>query len=111
MGPKDRPQPLPTPDSSDRVPTVGRPQLQPRDMSPTPHRSSTRRVKPGDAGLTATILELLRSANVKLSASTEVNLRRTINQEVGIFETKLENLEDSVSELCSKVDELEIAHS
>jgi hypothetical protein len=82
------------------------------DVSPTPHRFSSLSLKSSkDADLTTTILELLRSNNVKLSTSAEVHLRHTINLKVGVYETELQQFEETVSELHAKIDELEGNHT
>lgn len=54
------------------------------------------------------MLNLLQSDNVLLKSSTREQLRRLINSEVRIYETKLEEFQESVSVLGDQLDKLEI---
>lgn len=97
---------LPTPNSKDGIsrPTF----LRSLEMSPTPHRSYDMEFAPDDdIDLSTTILELLRSNNVVIRASTEVLLRHTVGLAIGAYESKLRISGQTIFDLCKKVDSLE----
>jgi len=74
-----------------------------RDLSsPTPNRKDDT-LPAGNSPLTH-----LQSDNVLLKSSTREQLRRLINSEVRIYETKLEEFQESVSVLGDQLDRLEI---
>jgi len=54
-----------------------------------------------------TVLELIRSDNLKLKASTEVQLRHKIGMKLDVGETKLQRYEETISELCNRLDGME----
>jgi hypothetical protein len=56
---------------------------------------------------TTTVLKLLRSDNITLKASTEAQLRHVIRLKIDIEQTKLRRSEQTISNLCERVDELE----
>jgi hypothetical protein len=77
-------------------------------MSPTPRRFHGIDFESGeDEGLSTIILQLLRSNNVVVRASTEARLRHTITSEIGVYETKLRTSEQTISQLCKRLDGLE----
>ncbi len=100
---------LPTPNSRASGDRTSRPAfLQSLDMSPTPRRFNEVGFKSDeDEDLSVAVLELLRSDNLKLKTSTEVQLRHTINSAVGVYETRLRKSEGTISELRRKLDDLE----
>ncbi len=80
---------LPTPNSRDRMSACNDTASQPRllqslDTSPTPGRFNDRAsLNPeGESDLTTTVLELIRSDNLELKASTEMQLRHEIGLKI-----------------------------
>jgi len=105
---------LPTPKSRDRMSACNDTASQPRllqslDTSPTPGRFNDRtNLNPdGESDLTTTVLELIRSDNPKLKASTELQLRHKIGMKLDVGETKLRRSEETISALRSRLDEME----
>ena len=105
---------LPTPDSREhRVASTNtgseqRP-LQLLDTSPTPGRfkdvaSLGLEI---ESGLTTTVLKLIRSDNLQLKASTEMQLRHEIDLELDLGAARLQRQKETISKLCKRVDELE----
>jgi hypothetical protein len=106
---------LPTPNSGDS--TIARKNVafgwqrqKLLDASPTPSRFN-------DAGfgftehddMTTRVIKLLRSNNIELKASTEVQLRHMISSEVGAYEIKLQKSGEAILELGRRLNELESA--
>jgi hypothetical protein len=79
------------------------------DTSPTPGRFNDRtNLNPdGESDLTTTVLELIRSDNPKLKASTELQLRHKIGMKLDVGETKLRRSEETISALRNRLDEME----
>lgn len=61
----------------------------------------------GESSLALTVLDLIRSDNVELKPSTEIQIRHEINLMVDIGKTKVERYEETISKLHKRVDELE----
>ena len=72
--------------------------LQSADTSPTPGRfyDRTSLYGNGESDLATAILELLRSDNLKLKASTEVQVRHEIGLALDVGETKLRRYEETI---------------
>jgi hypothetical protein len=84
------------------------------DVSPTPIRSSdrssptlTRESSKEESDLTKTILETLRSDNIKLKASTEMQLRHEIELKLDVDNTTLRRYKETISKWGKRIDELE----
>lgn len=91
---------MPTPRSEGKT----SPPISSQGLSPTPHRFKG--VDPEsekDKDFTTAILELLRSSNVVVGASTEVRLRHMIHSEIGVYQTKLRTCEETISDLCQEL--------
>jgi hypothetical protein len=101
-------QSLLTPNTRETISSSNRRVPQLPDMTPTPHRYNDDPFKSeSDTDLTTAIMELLRSDNVELRTSTEVQLQHTIGLGVGVYEAKLRKFEETVAKLRKKLDELE----
>jgi hypothetical protein len=61
----------------------------------------------GESSLTLTVLDLIRSDNVELKPSTEIQIRHEIDLMVDIGKAKVERYEETISKLHKRVDELE----
>lgn len=83
--------------------------LQSLNMSPTPGRFNNRTglSHHGDSDLTTIVLELIRSDNPELKASTEIQLRHEIDLRLDVSETKLRRYEETITELRKRLDEME----
>lgn len=97
---------LSTPNSRDRMTSTNRTTsqlqlLQSADTSPTSGRfyDRTSLYGNGESDLATAILELIRSDNLKLKASTEVQVRHEIGLALDVSETKLRRYEETISEL------------
>lgn len=53
------------------------------------------------------VLELIRSDNLELKVSTEMQLRHEIGLKLDVSETKLRRSKETISELRKRIDELE----
>ncbi len=60
-----------------------------------------------ESGLNMIVLKLIRSENLKLKASTEMQLRHEIDLELDLGATKEQRHKDTISKLCRRIDELE----
>jgi hypothetical protein len=60
-----------------------------------------------DSSLTSTVLNLLRSDNIVLKPSTEIQIRHEIDLVVDIGKAKIQRYEETISKLHERVDELE----
>lgn len=78
-----------------------------RDLSPTPNPKREAFLT-GSSQLTKDVFNVLQSNNVLLKSSTPEQLRCLIDFEIRIYETKLENLQDSISALGDQLDQLEV---
>ena len=99
---RNKPTPASTTHSSIRA--SRRPE---RDSSPTPNPKREAFLT-GSPQLTKDVFEILESNNVLLKSSTREQLRCLIDSEIRIYETKVENLQDSNSALGDQLDQLEI---
>lgn len=61
----------------------------------------------GESSLTTTVLGLIRSDNVELKPSTEIQIRHEIDLAVDISKAKVQRYEETISKLHGRVDELE----
>lgn len=81
------------------------PNFEPSITSPTPKRlfghSDTL-----DQPLLSEILELLKSSNIEMKASTESQLRHLVNMKVATYETTVRTCETTISDLRSKLVEM-----
>lgn len=78
-----------------------------RDSSPTPNPKHEAFLT-GSSQLTKAVFNIFQSNNVLLKSSTREQLRCLIHSEIRIYETKLENLQDSISALGDQLDQLEV---
>jgi hypothetical protein len=108
---KSQAVPFPTPLTGDYMSgdngMISRPRLLPSlNMSPTPGRFNDmpRRITEGDSDLATTILELIRSENLHLKGSTEIQIRH----EIGLRFNALRQYEETISELKDKLDKMEM---
>ena len=99
---RNKPTPVSTSHSSGRA--SGRPE---RDSSPTPN-SKREASLTRSSQLTKDVFHVLQSNNVFLKSSARENLRHLIDSEIRIYETKVENLQDSISALGYQLDQLEV---
>jgi hypothetical protein len=60
-----------------------------------------------DSSLTSTVLGLIRSDNVELKPSTEIQIRHEIDLVVDVGKAKIQRYEETISKLHERVDELE----
>jgi hypothetical protein len=60
-----------------------------------------------ESDLTTTVLELIRSDNLELKVSTELQLRHEIGLKLDVGRTKLRRYEDTITELRKRLDEVE----
>lgn len=74
--------------------------------SPTPNRHIDR-AEVLEQPLLTEILELLKSANIELKASTESQLRHSVNMKVAAYEAKVRTCEATINDLRSKLVEME----
>jgi hypothetical protein len=75
-------------------------------VSPTPKRLFDL-AEELDPPLLTEILELLKSANIEMKASTELQLRHLVNIKVATYETKVRTCEATIIELRDKLVEME----
>ena len=61
----------------------------------------------GDPDLSTIVLELIRSDNPELKASTEIQLRHEIDLRLDVSETKLRRYKETITELRKRLDEME----
>lgn len=61
----------------------------------------------GESSLTSTVLGLIRSDNVELKPSTEIQIRHEIDLVVDIGKAKVQRFDETISKLHERVDELE----
>ncbi|KAJ5209977.1 GRF zinc finger domain-containing protein [Penicillium cf. griseofulvum] len=80
--------------------------VQSSPTSPTPKRRLGH-VEVPDQPLLAEILELLKSANIEMKASTDSQLRHLVNMGVAGYETKIRTCEATINELRNKLVEME----
>ena len=78
-----------------------------RDSSPTPNPKRETFLS-GSSQLTKDVFNILQSNNVLLRSSTREQLRCLIDSEIRTYETKLENVQGSVSVLGGQLDQLEV---
>jgi hypothetical protein len=111
---KSRTVSLPTPGSRDHMSadnmTASQPRLlHSRNTSPTPgqfnNKASPNLEEKSD--LTTTVLELIRSDNLELKASTELQLRHEIGLKLDVGRTKVRRYEETITELRKRLDEVE----
>ena len=111
---KSRMESLPTPDSREHRAASCNKDSEQRlfqllDTSPTPGRFRDA-ARPGfdaESDLTTTILKLIRSDNLELKASTEIQLRHEIDLQLDLGTAKEQRHKDTITRLCTRVDELE----
>jgi hypothetical protein len=60
-----------------------------------------------ESSLASTVLELIRSDNVELKPSTEIQIRHEIDLVVDLGNTKVQRYQETISKLHERVDELE----
>lgn len=60
-----------------------------------------------DSNLTSTVLDLIRSDNIELKFSTEIQIRHEIDLVVDVGKAKIERYEETISKLRERVEELE----
>lgn len=96
---------LPTPNSNGD--TSRETFLRSLDMSPTPRRFNSAEGTADDDVLSTSVLEVLRSNNVDIRASVEVLLRHTINSTIEVYVSKLQTSQQTISELCNRLNGLE----
>ena len=70
-------------------------------------RMCRRRIPKGDSDLTTTVLELIRSENIELKASTEMQMRHEIGLRLDVDGTKVRRYEETIRELRKRLDEME----
>ena len=99
---RNRPTPASTTHGSGRA--FERPE---RDSSPTPNPKREAFLS-GSSQLTKDVFNVLQSNNVLLRSSAREQLRRLIDSEIRIHETKVESLQDSNSALGDQLDQLEV---
>lgn len=73
--------------------------------TPTPKRVFDHVGVP-DQPLLTEILDLLKSANIEIKASTELQLRHSVNMRMATYETKVRTCEATIDELRAKLVEL-----
>ena len=105
---------LPTPDLREHrvgITNTGSEQrpLQLLDTSPTPgpFKDAASLVLEKESGLTTTVLKLIRSDNLELKASTEMQLRHEIDLELDLGAARLQRQKETISKLYKRADELE----
>ncbi|MCJ1436343.1 hypothetical protein MMC27_005721 [Xylographa pallens] len=108
---------LPTPYSRDRRPAtshslVGLRRRQLRDTSPTPGRifiATNSITNPGeeDSDLTTRVMDLIRSDNLELKATTEMQLQHEIDLELDLSKAKMRRYENTIYTLYERLNDLE----
>jgi len=61
----------------------------------------------GESDLITTVLELIRSDNLELKASTKLQLRHEIGLALDVGRTKVGRYQETITELCKRLDEVE----
>ena len=98
------PNPQPLPATNNRAPTAE------RLGASLILDHKTRKANSGleeDSSLTTTVLGLIRSDNIQLKPSTEIQIRHEIDLVVDVGKAKILRYEETISELHQRVDELE----